>query len=522
MKNQTNNPDGSFDNLGIAPKLLEILKRNDFVTPTPIQEQSIPAALSGSDLMGIAQTGTGKTLAFGLPMIQRLAQSEGKGIGLVVLPTRELALQVNETLKKVGTPIGLKTAILIGGEAIGRQIAALKKNPHIIIATPGRLIDHIEQKTVSLTRTQVLVLDEADRMLDMGFAPQINKILDSVPKQRQTLLFSATMPDEIVKIANSYMKTPLRIEVAPAGSAVKSVTQEIYFLERGEKLALLKQLLTQFNGSVLVFSRTKHGAKKIARDIRGFGMTATEIHSNRSLNQRLEALKGFKLGTYRVLVATDIAARGIDVTGIQLVVNYDLPDHAEDYVHRIGRTGRASMTGHAISFATHDQRRDVKIIERLIRKALPVVETPKLERIASSTPSRSPLERGRRDDRSRDTRRGVREHDVRTRESRVRGNRTSSKESTSQDYAKKPVTRPSSARSEFRKPYETNRPRRAAHAHARPGDVPASRGATTGRKRKKWTEYERGRKPAPASLKKISQAGSGGFFIQRRIFSEDE
>ncbi|HEX3095687.1 MAG TPA: DEAD/DEAH box helicase, partial [Patescibacteria group bacterium] len=365
---------GSFDNLGIAPKLLEILKRNKFVTPTPIQEQSIPAALSGSDLMGIAQTGTGKTLAFGLPMIQRLA--EDKGTGLVVLPTRELALQVNETLKKIGTPIGLKTAILIGGESIGRQIAALRRTPHIIIATPGRLIDHLEQKTVDLSQTKVLVLDEADRMLDMGFAPQIKKVLENVPKNRQTLLFSATMPHEIVKIANSYMKTPLRIEVATAGSTVKSVTQEIFFLERGEKLALLKKLLHEYTGTVLVFSRTKYGAKKIARDVRNMGVTSTEIHSNRSLNQRLEALRGFKEGKYRVLVATDIAARGIDVTGIQLVLNYDLPDQAEDYVHRIGRTGRASMKGHAISFATHDQKRDVAMIERLIKISLPVANLP--------------------------------------------------------------------------------------------------------------------------------------------------
>ncbi len=500
MINQTNTTDsGSFDNLGIAPKLLDILKRNDFVTPTPIQEQSIPAALGGSDLMGIAQTGTGKTLAFGLPMIQRLAQSAGKGMGLVVLPTRELALQVNETLKKIGTPIGLKTAILIGGEAIGRQLTALKKNPHIIIATPGRLIDHIDHKSVSLVKTQVLVLDEADRMLDMGFAPQINKILESVPKNRQTMLFSATMPDAIVKIANSYMKTPLRIEVAPAGSAVKSVTQEIYFLERNEKLALLKQLLTRFNGSVLVFSRTKYGAKKIARDIRNFGMTATEIHSNRSLNQRLEALKGFKLGTYRVLVATDIAARGIDVTGIQLVVNYDLPDHAEDYVHRIGRTGRASMTGHAISFATHDQRRDVKVIERLIRKSLPVVATPKLEKLTSLSPARPTFNRNIRPG-----------SNPRSDRATTRPTRPTRTEGTPQ------------RKFNSTKPYPNRRSSQPRNrSHARPGDIPSTKVTNSNHKRKKWSDYERGRKPAPASLKKISQAGSG-FFIQKKAYSEDE
>jgi ATP-dependent RNA helicase RhlE len=552
-----NATNGKFEDLGIAPKLLDILSREKFITPTPIQAQSIPAALSGSDLMGIAQTGTGKTLAFGIPMIQRLAQgsfdkTSGKGIGLVVLPTRELALQVNETLKKIGTPIGLKTAILIGGEAIGRQLTALRRGPHIIIATPGRLIDHMEKKSVDLSKTAVLVLDEADRMLDMGFAPQLNKILERVPKNRQTLLFSATMPDAIVKIANSYMKTPLRIEVAPAGSAVKSVTQEIYFLERGEKLALLKQLLTKFSGSVLVFSRTKYGAKKIARDVRNMGINSSEIHSNRSLNQRLEALQGFKLGKYRVLVATDIAARGIDVTGIQLVVNYDLPDQAEDYVHRIGRTGRASMTGHAISFATHDQRRDVKTIERLIRITLPVATMPKLERVASVTPPRPPLSEGRssgrnhggRDSRgSRDSDRGRNDRRPATSGSRPMssGSRPfSNSRPPSRGYeGSKPrpagsgrtfTPRSTTGKPDNRKPYQGNKPsyrsggssspssgmnRRPARSHARPGD------SASGGKRKKWSDYERGRKPAPASLKKISPSATG-FFINKKAYSDDE
>jgi ATP-dependent RNA helicase RhlE len=368
--------ESGFDNLGIAPKLLDILQRHKFVTPTPIQQQSIPAAIAGKDLMGIAQTGTGKTLAFGLPMIQRLAQSRGQMRGLIILPTRELALQVNETLKKIGSSFGLKTAILIGGEPIGKQIKALKLQPHIIIATPGRLIDHLETNKLDISRTGILVLDEADRMLDMGFAPQIKKILERVPKQRQTMLFSATMPDEIVNLAKSYMTLPLRVEVAPAGTAVKTVTQEVFFVPKHDKPQLLRTLLAQYNGSVLVFSRTKFGAKKIATLIRNMGHTATEIHSNRSLNQRLEALEGFKIGRYRVMVATDIAARGIDVSGIQLVINYDLPDQAEDYVHRIGRTGRAGKVGHAISFATPEQRRDVLTIERLIRTTLPISKHP--------------------------------------------------------------------------------------------------------------------------------------------------
>jgi ATP-dependent RNA helicase RhlE len=382
-----------FDDLGIAPKLLDILQKLKFVTPTPIQRQSIPSAIEGKDLMGIAQTGTGKTLAFGIPMIQRLAQSQGKSKGLIILPTRELALQVNETLKKIGGNVGLKTAILIGGESMHKQLKMLSHNPHIIIATPGRLIDHMESGRVKLDTTKILVLDEADRMLDMGFAPQIKKILQRVPKDRQTMLFSATMPDEIVNIAKSYMNLPLRVEVAPAGTAIELVTQEVFFVGKQDKLSLLQKLLADYNGSVLIFSRTKHGAKKIAKITRDMGHKAAEIHSNRSLNQRLEALEGFKIGRYRVLVATDIAARGIDVTGIQLVINYDLPDNAEDYVHRIGRTGRAGATGHAISFATPDQRHDVKAIERLIRMALPIAPTPAYKDLKPVPRSAEPMER---------------------------------------------------------------------------------------------------------------------------------
>ena len=386
-----------FQNLGIAPKLLQILQTHKFTTPTPIQQKSIHPAIEGKDIMGIAQTGTGKTLAFGVPMIQRLAQAAsradyqgrpehgrgagGKQKGLVILPTRELALQVNETLQKIGRLIGLKTAILIGGENMGKQIRMLRANPHIIIATPGRLIDHLEQKTLQLTAVSILVLDEADRMLDMGFAPQIKRIMQTVPKIRQTMLFSATMPDEIVNLAKSFMSLPLRIEVAPSGTTVERIEQELFFVQKQDKAALLQNILKEYTGSILVFSRTKFGAKKIAHTIRNSGHTASEIHSNRSLNQRIEALEGFKIGRYRILVATDIAARGIDVSGIQLVVNYDLPSTAEDYVHRIGRTGRAGLAGKAISFAMPEQRAEVRAIERLIRANLPIAQTPALPKL---------------------------------------------------------------------------------------------------------------------------------------------
>jgi len=366
----------TFDGLGIAPRILEILDFLKFTVPTPIQFQSIPPALLGKDIVGIAQTGTGKTLAFGIPMIQRLANSKGKG--LILLPTRELALQVNESINKIGRPLNLRTAVLIGGEKMFHQTRALSRDPHIIIATPGRLIDHIEQRTINLNNVTILVLDEADHMLDIGFAPQINRILATVPRDRQTMLFSATMPPKIVALANSYMKLPIRVEVAPQGTAATNVTHEIFFVQKESKLSLLESVLKEHKGSTLVFSRTKHGAKKIANAVRGMGHTAVEIHSNRSLSQRLKALAGFKTGAYRVLVATDIAARGIDVTDIELVVNFDLPENPEDYVHRIGRTGRAGHSGHAISFATPNQKFDIKTIERLIKKQLPVSPLPNL------------------------------------------------------------------------------------------------------------------------------------------------
>ncbi len=371
MKTSNNTADVSvtFQGLGIAPKLMEILSKQGFKSPTPIQRQSIPVAVSGKDLIGIAQTGTGKTLAFGIPMLQRLVVAKTKG--LVLAPTRELAVQINESLKQIGKPLGLKTAVVIGGESMQRQLAGLRQNPHVIIATPGRLIDILGEKKVNLSGIGVLVLDEADRMLDMGFAPQLRQIIPHLPKARQTMLFSATMDEAISGIASAFLQLPVRIEVAPAGSTAALVSQEIIIVRKEDKIGLLKKTLEEYKGSTLIFCRTKHGARKLADVIKKAGHTAAEIHSNRSLNQRLEALQGFKIGKYRVLVATDIAARGIDVTNIELVINFDLPAQAEDYVHRIGRTARAGKAGHAISFATQDQHSDIRAIERLIKKSVP-------------------------------------------------------------------------------------------------------------------------------------------------------
>lgn len=366
----------SFDNLGIAPKLLAILEKHRFLQPTPIQYQAIPAALSGKDVVGIAQTGTGKTLAFGLPMIQRLGQQRGQG--LVLVPTRELALQVDEQLRSLGHSVGLKTAVIIGGASAQQQRERLRLHPHIIIATPGRLVDHLQQKNITLNQVTVLVLDEADRMFDIGFAPQIKRIIALLPTARQTMLFSATMPPAVATLAGQYMKLPLRLEVAPSGTAAAGVAQEVFIVSREAKAQLLDKILADYHGSVLLFSRTKHGAKKIAAAVRHLGHTATEIHSNRSLAQRRAALDGFKRGTYRVLVATDIAARGIDVVGISLVINYDLPDNSEDYVHRIGRTGRAGSAGKAISFVAPEERGEIRNIEKLIRKTIPILALPVL------------------------------------------------------------------------------------------------------------------------------------------------
>lgn len=376
MNNTNKQSNSKFYGLGIAPGLLEILEKLHYITPTPIQHQSIPVAIQGKDIVGIAQTGTGKTLAFGIPMIQRLASSSG--IGLVLLPTRELALQIDSAIRKVGGSLGLKTAVLIGGTPIRPQIRAIYNNPHIIVATPGRLIDHLHQKTINLGKVSILVLDEADRMLDMGFLPQINEILKAIPKERQTMLFSATISTEIMRIASANMKLPIRIEIALTGTTVESVTQEIFIVPKDAKVRLLKKILEQYKGPTLIFTRTKYGARKLAQKIRAMGHSAEEIHSNRSLSQRRKALEGFKAGVYRVLVATDIVARGIDVIGIELVLNYDLPSQSEDYVHRIGRTARAGKEGHAISFATPSEQKEIRQIERLIRKNLTVSPLPAL------------------------------------------------------------------------------------------------------------------------------------------------
>lgn len=386
-----------FSSLGISPEILKLLEAKGITVPTPIQHSAIPHAMKGDDVIGIAQTGTGKTFAFGIPLLERL-HKHGKR-ALIVLPTRELAQQVEESLLPIARHFKIGMAVFIGGASMHRQRMMLKMNPRVLIATPGRLIDHLQQRTVTLKEVSILVLDEADRMLDMGFAPQIKKILQAVPTDRQTLLFSATMPAAIGKIAVEHMKTPVRVEVAPPGTSASQVEQHAIIVPKTEKVNMLHSLLSDTEGTTLVFVRTKHGAKKLTTTLKTMGHSVAEIHSNRSLAQRKEALGGFKGGKYRVLVATDIAARGIDVVGLELVVNFDLPDNPEDYVHRIGRTGRAGLTGQSMSFVTPDQRGDLKIIERLIRKSVNVSEHPSvagMKHAEAPTPSRRHSSDGRR------------------------------------------------------------------------------------------------------------------------------
>jgi len=393
-----------FDDLGIKDTILEQIKKLGFTEPTPIQAKTIPIGLTGQDVIGVAQTGTGKTFAFGIPLMQRIGAAGGRG--LVLLPTRELALQVEDSFKKLGTSLGLKTASFIGGEAMERQLFALRKNPHVIIATPGRLTDYIKRRFLNLDDIKVLVLDEADMMLDMGFAPQVEEILSYIKHDHQTMLFSATMPVSIVKLAAKYMKMPVSIEAAPPGTTVEKVDQEIYIIHKDDRVKHLLKILEDYKGQVLIFVRTKYGVKGLVEHLNSLGHKAEEIHSNLSLSQRRRSLSNFKTGQSRILVATDIAARGLDVSGIEVVVNYHLPDKLSDYVHRIGRTARAGKTGKAISFATSDQARDIRDIETLISQKIPLNKFVELEQHAPRSNNSQRSNRGggapRRDFRSSD------------------------------------------------------------------------------------------------------------------------
>ena len=388
----------TFEALGLCPELLRALVEQGYTDPTPIQEKGIPVVLAGQDVMAAAQTGTGKTAAFVLPILERLRPHVSTSVSparhpvraLVLTPTRELALQVEESARGYSRHLALRTACVYGGVSIDPQIAALRAGAEIVVATPGRLLDHLNSKTVHLGQVQFLVLDEADRMLDMGFLPDIRRILAQLPAGRQNLLFSATFSEDIRRLASHFMRAPLMIEVAPRNAAADNVTHVVHFVASELKRDLLLHLLeSRHLSQVLVFVSTRVGAARLSRWLEKAGVGATAIHGDKTQQERLVALDGFKDGTIRVLVATDVAARGLDIEELPLVVNYELPDGAENYVHRIGRTGRAGASGEAISLVAPDEREQLAAIEKLLKMKLEVIALPEFAR------ERPPRESGR-------------------------------------------------------------------------------------------------------------------------------
>ena len=364
----------SFENLGLAAALLRAVQETGYTTPTPIQAQAIPAVLEGKDVMAAAQTGTGKTAGFVLPMLQRLMQSSAQGRGtraLVLVPTRELAAQVRESINTYGRHVPVKSAVIFGGVGFQPQIQALRRGVEIVVATPGRLLDLIQQGHADLSGIEMLVLDEADRMLDMGFIHDIRKVIAKLPARRQTLMFSATFSDEIRKLAGGMLREPVLIEVAPRNTTAEKVNQKVHPVSRTGKRELLSHLIREGDWQqVLVFTRTKHGANRLAEQLGKDGLEAAAIHGNKSQTARTKALSQFQQGRVRVLVATDIAARGLDIDQLPHVVNFELPSVPEDYVHRIGRTGRAGRGGEAVSLVCVDEHKLLNGIEKLLRVSL--------------------------------------------------------------------------------------------------------------------------------------------------------
>lgn len=371
----------TFENLNIIPPIFQALKKKGYTEPTPIQEQSIPVILEGKDVFGCAQTGTGKTAAFAIPILQLLHGQHvngKKGIkALILAPTRELAIQIGESFRDYGKELNIKHTVIFGGVSQGNQTRILQSGVDILIATPGRLIDLMNQGYIHLNSIQFFVLDEVDRMLDMGFIADIRRVIAKIPVKRHTLFFSATVPPEIKKLADSLLNNPVQVQVAPVSAPAESVKQSVYYVEKGDKKAMLMHVLELNNiNHALVFTRTKHGADKVVKDLNKSGITAEAIHGNKSQNARQKALTGFKNRTLKILVATDIASRGIDVDKLTHVINYELPEIPETYVHRIGRTGRAGESGTAISFCASEEVGLLKDINKLLPQMIEQMNAP--------------------------------------------------------------------------------------------------------------------------------------------------
>ncbi|MBN2019604.1 MAG: DEAD/DEAH box helicase [Sedimentisphaerales bacterium] len=370
-----------FNNFGLNDPLVRGILATGFTAPTEIQSQAIPAAIAGKDIIGCAQTGTGKTAAFVLPILNRLSHEHPTKRNvvrsLILTPTRELAVQIEQAIRSYGRFLHLRTLAVYGGVNIRGQLNTLRQGVDIIVATPGRLLDHMQRRTIDLKHVEILILDEADRMFDMGFIRDVRRIIAAVPTHRQTMMFSATVTPEISNLAAGVQKSPVMIQIGKPRNPIDTISQHIYMVERENKIALLLRLLQDGQlSSVLVFSRTKHGADKINRYLERAGIVSVAIHSGRTQSQRERALDGFKRGRYRVMVATDIAARGIDISGISHVINFDVPGIPEDYIHRIGRTGRAEAAGDAITFVSRDEHKQLRLIERFISREFTPVECP--------------------------------------------------------------------------------------------------------------------------------------------------
>ena len=466
----------SFEALGLSEALVRAVTELGYTTPTAIQQQAIPAVLSGGDLLAGAQTGTGKTAGFVLPILQRLAMQPapvGKSRKpvrvLILVPTRELAAQVEESVREYGKHSTASVCVVYGGVSINPQISALRRGVDIVVATPGRLLDHVGQRTIDLSQVEVLVLDEADRMLDMGFLPDMKRVFALLPKSRQTLLFSATFSDEIRTLAGTLLRNPAMVQAAPRNSTVDLTTQKIWLVDRGRKSELLAHMITTNQWfQLLIFTRTKHGANRLAEFLNKHGVTALAIHGNKSQGARTRALTEFKSGALQALVATDIAARGLDIEQLPHVVNFDLPHVPEDYVHRIGRTGRAGATGEAISLVCADDKPLLADIEKLIRRQVP------REIIAGFEPNPNeraePIVRGRAQGKPDHASRGRPQRPAARRDSHGQQPQRAKGQTARQQPASKSRAQPSRPAESYATPRHTNpaQPTRQAESYAAP------------------------------------------------------